>query len=329
MLRIAPDDAKTYIQLATAYDELGEFQQAVEEYSQAFRFEPSMLAIANINREYGFALVALGQDDKAVQAFSAMLAKPETEADGLRSLAMLDLYHGRYEVARRRYEQVLSIWGPKPNPFSAARVHFMLAVIAQGEGDSRVQMKQLDEAAANLNAIGPKVIWAALVGKAYARAGAPKKATALLHAVAPYVDKRNPEEVAYSRILQAKIDSATGHAADAVKALAMLNSDSGANVSGIWDESLAHAYQQEGNIEQAVYWYEKLLALPQGRSASWEPQQRWLASYDVLASDYLKKGDAQKARQTLGTFSNLWKGADPNLKLCKETQELRAELLSR
>jgi cytochrome c-type biogenesis protein CcmH/NrfG len=45
----------------------------------------------------------------------------------------------------------------------------------------------------------------------------------------------------------------------------------------------------------------------------WEPQQRWLEARYTLAVDYASRGDKQKARETLATFLNLWKNADPGL----------------
>ena len=321
VLRIAPDDAKTLIDLATAYKSLGQYQKALDAYAQAFRLEPGWLSSGNINREYGFTLVALGQDDKAVQAFTAMLAKPETQSNGLRSLAMLDLYHGRYAAARQRLEQELKIQETKPDVFHAARIHFLLAVIAQGEGDSRGQMEQLDASVAHLKEIGPKVAWAALVGQEYARAGAAGKAEKLAESVSASVDPRNSEDSVYFHVLQAEVTLAKGDADAATKGLLGSVSDTDAgNVGSVRMEALAHAYQQSGKTDQAIVWYEKLLAIPGGGAASWEPQQHWLASYPALASDYAARGEKQKARETLTIFLNRWKDADPNLPLLKQAK---------
>jgi len=68
---------------------------ALQAYSKAFEIDPQWLTAGNVNREYGLALVANGEDQKAEQVFSALLAKPETRQNGLRSLAFLDLYRGR------------------------------------------------------------------------------------------------------------------------------------------------------------------------------------------------------------------------------------------
>ncbi len=326
ILRIAPDDAKTYIELATTYKGLGQFQKAVDAYSQAFRLEPGWVTSGNINREYGFTLVAMGQDDKARQAFTAMLAKPDTRAEGLRSLALLDLYHGRFAAARQRLEQELKMQEVRGGAFDKARVHFQLAVIAKGEGDSRGQMEHLDASVADLKDIGPKVTWAALVGQEYARADATGKAENLVQTVAGSVDPRNSEDGAFFHILQAEVALAKGDANAAIKALLALESETSANIRSIRPEALAHAYQQSGNTDRAIACYEKLLAIPEGGASSWEPQQHWLAAYVTLASDYAAKGEKEKARDTLAAFLQRWKDADPNLPLLKKALQLQARI---
>jgi eukaryotic-like serine/threonine-protein kinase len=59
---------------------------------------------------------------------------------------------------------------------------------------------------------------------------------------------------------------------------------------------------------------------------SWEPQQRWLAAHCTLASDYLAKGDREKAKQTIGRLLDLWRDADPNLPLLKQAKAEYAKL---
>ena len=326
VLHIAPDDAKAYIEMATAHKSLGQFQKALDAYGQAFRLEPGWVTSGNINREYGFTLVALGQDDKAIQVFTAMLAKPETQRNGLRSLALLDLYHGRYAAARQRLEQELRTQEPKFAVFEVARTQFLLAVIAGGEGDSRAQMEHLDASVAHWNEIGPKVTWAALVGQEYARAGAAGKAEKLAETVSASVDPRNSEDAAYFHILQAELAVAKGDADAAIKSLLALESETSSGVRTVRAEALAHAYQQSSQTDQAIACYEKLQATPGGGAVSWEPQQNWLASYVTLASDYASRGEKQKARDTLATFLNLWKDADPNLPLLKQAKAEYAKL---
>jgi hypothetical protein len=134
--------------------------------------DPRWLVAGTVNREYGFALVANGQDEKAQQVFSALLAKPETRENGLRSFAFLDLYHGRYASAQARVQQSLEIVKAHGSALSVARIQLLLAIIAEGRGDAAEQRRQLDAAVAGLPDIQEKVVYEAILGDACARAGA-------------------------------------------------------------------------------------------------------------------------------------------------------------
>jgi tetratricopeptide (TPR) repeat protein len=90
-------------------------------------------------------------------------------------------------------------------------------------------------------------------------------------------------------------------------------------------KALAHAYQQSGDIDRAVASYEKMSHLAEP-SLGWEPQQRWLIARYTLASDYISRGDKQKARDTLTTLLNLWKDADPNLVTLRDAKAAYAGL---
>jgi len=245
----------------------------------------------------------------------------------MHSLSLLDLYRGRLSAARQRLERELKIEEIRAGFFNPARTHFLLAVIAKEEGDSRGQMEHLDASVAHLKEIGPKVTWAALVGQEYARAGAVGKAEKLAETVAASVDPRNSENTTYFQILQAEIALAKGDADAAIKNLLASGSEnSGVEVRNVRLEALAHAYHQSGQKDQAIGWYEKMLAPPSMGLNPWEPQEHWLAAYAALASDYAARGEKQKARETLAIFLNVWKDADSNLPLLKKAQQLKAEL---
>ena len=81
-LRVLPDFAHAYIGIATAYKAIGKYPDALQAYSKAFEIEPEWLTAGNINREYGFALVANGEDQKAEEVFSALLGNPEHRRTG-------------------------------------------------------------------------------------------------------------------------------------------------------------------------------------------------------------------------------------------------------
>jgi eukaryotic-like serine/threonine-protein kinase len=325
ILAIAPDDAGTWVELATANRTLGDFSAAVRAYSRAFQIEPSRLTSGNVNREYGMALVGNGEDQKAVTLFSDLLGTPTRRTDGLRSLALLDLYHGRYSEAQRRLQEALQLDGNDHKFFAVAREHFLSAVVAEGTGNRRMRLQQLDAAAADLKNIGPKVVWGSIVGQEYVRAGALVKAEKLENFITPLADPHDNEQVGYVHLLHGAIAVEKGQTEKAAAELSLLTDpEYGSAVNGLATETLAHTYQRSGNLDQAVVWYEKL-ASPLGALSFWEPQQRWASARYQLAADYQVQGHTEKARQTLAPLLDLWKDGDPNLPLRRAALQLRAQ----
>ncbi|MGA7569060.1 MAG: winged helix-turn-helix domain-containing protein [Terriglobales bacterium] len=325
ILAIAPDDGGTWIEMATAYATLGRYSDAVQAYSRAFEIAPDWLSAGNINREYGLALVGNGEEQKAIAIFSDLLTKPDKRENGLRSLALLDLYHGRYSDAQSRLAEALQIDENEGDVFAAARVHFLMAVIAEGKGDRRLRIEQLDAAAAHLKDIGPKVEWGSIVGQEYVRAGAVAKAQKLTDFIAPLADLHDKTQDGYLQLLRGSIAAEKGQTDKAISELALTDPEYGRSVNYLSIEALAHTYQMAGNLDQAIVWYEKLGGPLDGLSF-WEPQQRWASSRQQLALDYQKRGQTEKARQTLATLLHLWKDANGDLALRKASLNLQSQL---
>ena len=322
VLRIMPDFGHAYVGLATAYKALDQYPDALKAYSKAFELEPQWLTAGNINREYGFALVANGEDDKAEQVFSALLDKSETRENGLRSMAFLDLYRGRYDSAQSRLKQSLEIVTANNSTLSIARVHLLLAIVAEGKGDTKAQRENLDAALAGLRIIQQKVVFGAMLGDAYERAGFTDQAQQIAAMLAPLADPVNSEQMGYLHLLEGDIAAATGQPDKAIELFALSDKE---NATAFSIEAIPNAYQQAGNIEKAIAAYEKMLTLTD-RSLGWEPQQRWLEARYTLASDYASRGEKQKARETLETLLNLWKDADPSLVILRDAKAAYARL---
>jgi tetratricopeptide (TPR) repeat protein len=269
--------------------------------------------------------VDAGQPEKAEQVFSALLAKPETRENGLRSLALLDLYYGRYARAQHQFEEALAIDDGKRQAFSAARVRYMLAEIAGGEGNKEKQIAELDAVMPKFKYIGPKVVYGALIGQAYARAGAVAKAEKILTAITPLVDAKNDLQTKYMHLLQAEIVLAKGNPQKALELISPPAPSDGTSAVQVLTEFMAYANQRAGNTATAIQWYEKLLSADPGW-IPWEPLQRYLDARYFLAEDYLAEGDRQKANKELGSLLKLWTNADANLPLRKEALQLDARI---
>jgi eukaryotic-like serine/threonine-protein kinase len=323
MLRMYPGDPRTLVELATANKTLGLLPAAIDAYNQAFQIDPAYLTSGDVSREYGVALIQNGEDQKAEEVFKSLLGDPRTHASGLRSLALLDLYYGKYASARPLLEEALTYYeGVKFAQLSEVRVRLLLAILAGGEGDVHTERRQLDSAMANFNALPSKVIVGAWIGSEYARAGFAHQAEQIESAVAPMVDKENPEQQAYGHFSEGEIALLHGDNEKAIQLFALSVQEKSTPFSM---EGLARAYQASGNMAMAASQYEKYFASPD-RGLLWEPQQRWLAAHYTLAADYLAMGDRVKARAALNPLLLLWKDADQDLPLRKQALALNERL---
>jgi DNA-binding winged helix-turn-helix (wHTH) protein/tetratricopeptide (TPR) repeat protein len=323
MLRVVPNDARTVLELATAYKTLGRFQEAVGAYTQAFQIDPSIMTTGDVSREYGMALIQNGEIPKAEAEFTSLLSNQSTRESGMRSLALLDLYRGKYASARPLLEEALAYdEGLKTEPVSVAREHLQLAILAEGEGDVRGEHRELDSAMGNFTAISPKVILGAWIGSEYAQAGLAPQAEQIEKTIEPLVDGNNPEQVAYGHLLQGEIALLHGENDKAIQLFTLSIQEKSTPFSM---EGLARAYQQSGNMDQAVMQYEKFIASPD-HGLLWEPQQWWIAAHYTLASDDLAMGKLAEAKEALDPLLALWSVADPDLPLRKQAFALRDRL---
>jgi tetratricopeptide (TPR) repeat protein len=320
LLRMAPDDTRTHVELATAYEQLGRFRDAVEEYDRAFQIDPAYINTGNVSREYGMALVLNGELQKTETLFTSEVATEKTREVGLRSLALLDLYQGSYARAKSLLEQALALDVKEVAPVSVAREHLQLAILANGEADTKEERAQLTAAIENLKAIDQRVILGAWIGSECARDGLVEQAEQIESAIAPLVDTKSKEQVAYGDVLLGEIALQQGKNEEAIQRFSSAEQQKSTPFSM---EGLARAYQGLGDKTRAVAQYEKFVAVPQ-QALLWEPQQRWLAAHYVLASDYAALGDRKKARQALDPLLVLWKDADASLPLRKDALALEA-----
>jgi tetratricopeptide (TPR) repeat protein len=324
LLRMAPDDERTHVELATAYVTLGRFRKGVGEDERAFQIDPPYLNSGSVGREYGMGLILNGELHKAETLFSSKLESKSTREDGLRSMALLNMYRGRYTSARLLLEQALELDAKGEAPVSVVREHLQLAMLAAGEADTREERDQLDAAIESFKAVDVKVILGAWIGAECARDGLVKQAETIEAAIAPLVDQKSREEVAYDSLLQGEIALQHGNSAEAIRRFSFAEQQKSSPFSM---EGLARAYQMSGDRARAVAQYEKFLAAPQ-QALLWEPQQRWLTAHYVLASDYVAMGDRTNTRRALDPLLALWKDADANLPLRKDALALETQVIN-
>ena len=326
LLRRSPDSAAIFVELGTAYSQMGQWSQSIRYYEKAFSLDPHQRVAGNVNREYGFTLVRNGEDAKAEQVFSALLADPTEYAVGERSLAFLDLYHGQYKSARRRFLLALA---KTDDPFSVARIRYMLAVVAAGEDNRQEQIAQLDRVLANLSNLKLKVMYGSLLGQVYARAGRVDQAKRLLAMISPLVNGGAEEQTAYIQLLKAEVAEASSDFREALSVLTPPGANDSSSSAVLTREALANLYQKMGNIDKAVIWYRQFVNDTDSDPIGWEPQQQLFQAYYNLATDFEQKGDHTDAMNSLINLLDRWKDADPDLPLLKDTLSLRKQIASK
>ncbi len=323
--RLFPNDPSDFINIATCYSNLGKFSEALKNYERAFQVDPSWKTNQNINHEYGMALFRSGDEAKARETFQLAFAKPDLKPKGLRSLAWLDLYHGKYSAATPQLQEALLSDENYKWALSVLREHNLLAIVASGEGDRAGQLRELDLALPSLPHSGAPVRASLWLGAQYARSGSVTKASQLLEDVRAQVDLQNPEQVSDLHALEAEVELARGNKDHAVELFSL--ADKAKTSPMAWD-GLARAYEAAGKLDQAAAVYERSLS-DLDPPLGWEPQQDWIAAHYRLARIYFAKGDKTKATEKLDWFLNTWKDADPGLPLLREALQLKQEMASK
>ncbi|MBM3789386.1 MAG: tetratricopeptide repeat protein, partial [Acidobacteria bacterium] len=107
VVRVTPEDAAAHLGLAGCSRLLGKAEEALDHYAEAFRLEPDWSVSGNINHEYGFGWVQNGKPAKAREVFLSALNRPNMRHRVLRSLALLNMYEGKYREAREQLREAI------------------------------------------------------------------------------------------------------------------------------------------------------------------------------------------------------------------------------
>lgn len=322
MLRIDPNNTKALINIATCYNMMGKYKEALTFYSRAFRIEPDRVTSENVNHEYGYALIGAGQLEKAADVFNLMLGKPNGRFRGLRSLALLNLYEGKYAAAAPLLAEAIRINEAASDRLAAARSQFFLSQLLEGQGDAAGQQRALDSVIRGLRELPGNSWLVSYVGVSYARMRRVEEAARVLEDVRKATDRKSPRQAADLDRLEAEVELARGNTDHALQLL----DQAAAEISGpLVLESRGYAFSRAGKTDQAIGEYESLRQ-KFGQSIGWEAQQPWLVSHVALAQAYAARGDAEAAGNVLKELLSLWKDGDAGLPLRREAYQLLLRL---
>jgi tetratricopeptide (TPR) repeat protein len=302
-------DPNAYINIATCYSMLDKYQQADEFYLKAFAINPNLLTISNLNHEFGFNYVQMGQFQKAREVFEKMTAGQDgPKAQGYRSLALLLMYTGKFSEAIVLLHESASIYKTMGYGVSEIRNHLFLATAYRTKGMMPEFYEELNKANELLKTEGMEPWWYFLYGKLLVRDEKIQKAEKILNEISGRINKGNKSDTAAFNILKGEIQLARGNTAEALDPI-----ESGVKLrrDSYTLESLANYYYDTGDLDMAISKYKEMIAIRS--SLGWEAQEYWIKAHYNLGKIYEKKGNYEQAIIYYQQFSNIWKDADNDL----------------
>jgi tetratricopeptide (TPR) repeat protein len=331
VIALNPSNAGAYINLATAYAGLDKYKEAVEQYQRAFDLSPESRTDLIVNHEYGFVLVRLGDLDGAAAHFSRMLAEKSagSQARGHRSMALLEMYRGRYAAAIPHLRQAVIINTTNKARVSEYRDRLYLAQAYQAKGMAQPLASELD--AVHRLALDATLApeWLRRLGKVEARARRMDRARTMLALMsktagdataASSINRNAAAESAHFDVVRGEIELGEGRPSKAVEFL-----QSAFVIDPQTDtlDSLAAALLGAGQLEEAAKRYEEILARS---DAGNESQDQTLNAHVRLAEISVRLGRPDRARQLCEALMAQWKGADDDLVLLKDARQVLAGL---
>ncbi len=315
-LRIQPDDASAAVNLATAYGGSGDVDAAIPAYQKAFALLPSLFFGPFINHEYGFTLVEAGRPDDARAAFERMTKEgAPNEARGHRSLALLNMYQGKYAAATEDLRRAIALNQTQKEPVSEFRDRMYLVMNLDLRGERAAADAAWTEVHALINRLSLDPSWLWRPVQWLARHDRLREAQGLMqlmkktigNTIADSSVARNLElDRAFEALAQAEIELAGGRAARAVELLEPIRDVLRLQVV----EPLAAAYAASGRSSDAIARYEEFL---QAAHPGNELQQTRLESHVALARLYERAARREDARRLYAALVEHWKDGDSTL----------------
>jgi len=303
------DDPSIIINIASCYSSLNEYAKAIDNYLLAFKLAPKKLTIPNLNHEFGFTYVKMGEFQKAREVFEKMSSGTEEQkARGIRSQALLSMYLGKYSEAIKQIHESIIIQNFLGYGLSELRDRLYLAKMFHREGMGEEYVAELDHCFEQVFEVATEPTWYFLLGKMIIRNGEIEKAELLLDEISKRINKGNRwAESAYS-ILKGEIELSKGNFPESLELL-----ETGATLrrDAYTLESLANYYYQTGDLERAIATYEEMISTKS--FFGWEAQECWVQAHLNLGIAYEEMDNAEEAIYYYRQFVELWKEADEDL----------------
>jgi tetratricopeptide (TPR) repeat protein len=259
-----------------------------------------------------------------------MAADRDKKARGLRSLALLEMYRGRYDKAIAHLREAIVINQTHGAAVSEFRDRLYLVRALEAKDLTRAWATELAaaDALAARTSLGPE--WLRTLAKLHARSGRVGDARRLLAVMSKTardttagssVSRDAERDQTHLDLVRGEIELAEGRPGEAARLFEVAYTMEARDADTL--ESLAAASVAGGRLEEGVKRYEELIAR---RPINNEGQQHWLRAHVRLGELYERLGRTDAARQRYQQLLATWKDGDADLVALKEARERLAKL---
>lgn len=309
-----------HFNLGTQYDRLGRFDEAMASFRSALRFDSTLATTwrGDINRIPGFVMLKVGDTVAARRHFEHLLAlEPMGRANGLRSLALLEMYRGAHTRALELWDEAIFLTQQEGTSDSELRNRLYAVRALRSLGRVDDTLDELAQARRFIDADDPAAAYAVPYVQAHAAIGSLDEARRVVGVLVERGAMAGRAR-ALVEVARGEIALAEGAWADAVEALeAAVRLDR----TGVTLDAFARALEAAGRLERAADVYRELIDL---RPLGLEPQDAWVLAHLRLGRVLTALGDDERARPHLERFLELWGEGDPGLQGVAEARALLA-----
>ena len=295
------------INIAACYNALRKYQLSIDYYLEAFDLNPNMLTVPNLNSEFAFTYVKMGEIEKALEVIKKLMTKEDSyKARGYRIRAVLYMYLGKIDEAIRDLNEAVKINRMTGIKISELRDHYFLTTAYQTKDRAPEIYNELNKAY-DLMYEGLEPLWMLRIGKVYVRHGDIQKAEILFDRMHTIMNEGNRSDQVAFDILKGEIELSEGNAPEALE---FFESALRLRRNGYTLESLANYYYKTDNLDSAITKYQEIIS---ENALGWEAQEYWIQSHYILAKIYEERGDNGNAIRYYQDFLNIWEDADEDL----------------
>jgi tetratricopeptide (TPR) repeat protein len=308
--------ASAYINVATSYGMLGKHEEALPRYLKAFELQTDWIVNDNLNHEFGFNYVGMGDLDAAEQTFQRMLSESQRQqARGHRSLALLRTLSGKHADAIQHLERAILLNQMLGAPLSEYRDRLYLYAAYRAKGAPEEAREELDVALQLADSVQVTPDWLKILAKQLARDGSVEEAVEMRELAATREDSNNRHDRAALSLIAGEILLARGEFDEAIRQLEIASALFPR--SNYYLESVAYAYLAKGDLDAAKRRYEELITR---RDLAAEEQEYWILAHYRLGQIYAEQGDTARAADYYRRFLDIWAEGDDDLVALKDAR---------